>query len=121
MDARDASGDVAAAEHGAGGDEAGGQVAGQLPAGALLFPAGLLVQAVGLYRAQAAPALSAIGLGLFAVAMAVGHRAFSTPLLVAGFVVLTAALAPLGWAVLEEGDEAWEHTPTFRGFRAQPA
>lgn len=89
--------------------------------GGLLFPAGLLVLAVGLYRAQAAPALSAIGLGLFAVAMAVGYLAFSTPLLVAGFVVLTAALAPLGWAVLKEGDEAWEHTPTFRGFRAQSA
>ena len=85
--------------------------------GALLFPMGLVVLAVGLYRAQAAPVLTAIGLGLFAVAMAVGYLAFSTPLLVAGFAVLTAALAPLGWAVIKETDEAWEHTPTFRGFR----
>lgn len=87
--------------------------------GSLLFPVGLIVLAVGLYRAQAAPMPSAVGLGLFAVAAAVGYLAFSTPLLVAGFAVLTAALAPLGWQVLREADEAWEHTPRFRGFHAQ--
>ena len=89
--------------------------------GALLFPAGLLVLAVGLYRAQAAPLMTAVGVGLFTVAMAVGYLAFSTPLLIAGFAVLTAALAPLGWAVLRETDEAWEHTPTFRGFTTRTA
>lgn len=89
--------------------------------GALLFPGGLLVLAVGLYRAQAAPVMTAIGLGLFAVAMPVGYLAFSTPVLVAGFAILFAALAPLGWAVLRETDEAWEHTPKFRGFGAQTA
>ena len=89
--------------------------------GALVFPVGLIVLAVGLYRAEAAPALSAIGLGLFAVAAAVGYLAFSTPLLVAGFVVLTAALAPMGWQVMREPDEAWEHTPRYHGFHARTA
>lgn len=89
--------------------------------GSLLFPVGLVVLATGLYRAQAAPILTAVGLGLFAVAAAVGYLAFSTPLLVAGFAVLTASLAPLGWQVLREPDEAWEHAPTFRGFHARTA
>lgn len=87
--------------------------------GTLLFSVGLLVLAVGLFRTEGAPVFSAIGIGLFAVGSAIGYLTFSTPVVAVAFAVLAVALAPLGWQVVRESDEAWEHTPRFEGFRAQ--
>lgn len=88
-------------------------------AGSALSSIGMVVVAVGLFRARAVPALSAIGIGLFAVGVFVAYTAFLSALLIASFAVLSAAAVPVGWQVLKETDEAWEHTPTFRGFHAQ--
>lgn len=86
-------------------------------AGSVIFAVGLVVLAIGLFRAEAASVYTTVGLGLFAIGMVVAYAAFSSPLLVASFAVLTVALVPLGWQVLRETDEAWEHTPMFRGLR----
>ena len=86
--------------------------------GAMAWAIGLLVLAFGLIQAQAAPTLSAVGLGLFAVGAFAGFFGYLTPVLIASFAVLTASLLPLGWYVLRETDEQWEHTPRFHGFHA---
>jgi hypothetical protein len=84
----------------------------------LAFTVGMIVLALGLYRAHAvhwsiAGALSA-GAVVLQVAFFVGNTA-------AWFIVATAILfvgfATVGRMVLSETDEDWEHTPEFRGFR----
>lgn len=85
--------------------------------GSLLFSAGLLILAFGLYRAEAAPAPCAIGIGLFAVGSVVGFATFSSWVAIVSFAVLFVSAAPIGWEILTEGDASWEHTPRFHGFK----
>ena len=87
--------------------------------GLVAFGVGLLVLAVGLYRAQVVPVMTSLGIGLFAVGLVIGYQVLSTPLVIASFVVLTVALLPVGWHVMRETDEAWEHAPRVHGFRMQ--
>lgn len=81
------------------------------------FAIGMLVLAFGLFRARAVPALCALALGVGAVALAIGlGPAASIALAIAGAGVLLVGMLPVGWAVLMENEEAWEHTPQFSGF-----
>lgn len=81
------------------------------------FALGMLVLAFGLFRAHAVPALCALGLGAGAVCLTVGlGPAASVALTIVGSGVLLVAMLPIGWGVLMESEEAWEHTPQFSGF-----
>jgi len=77
----------------------------------LLLPVGLIAMSYGLYRAQVAPtwAAGALGLGalLFAAALPTGSAVLSA----IGLAAMVAGMAPIGWKVLGETDEQWEHTP----------
>jgi hypothetical protein len=83
----------------------------------VLFPIGMVVLSVGLFRARAVPALCALALAVGAVALMIGFGpAASIALAIAGAGVLLVGMLPVGWAVLMESEEAWEHTPQFSGF-----
>ncbi|HLF40193.1 MAG TPA: hypothetical protein VI854_01835 [Acidimicrobiia bacterium] len=88
--------------------------------GLVLFAAGMLVLTAGLYRARVIPIASAVGLALFAVAFFVGYQFAITPVVIAATAVLALAAAPIGWAIVKETDQAWEHAPQFRGFHPVP-
>ena len=84
----------------------------------LAFTVGMIVLALGLYRAHAVPWSTAGALGAGAVVLQVAFFVGNTA---AWFIVATAILfvgfATIGRTVLTETDEDWEHTPEFRGFR----
>jgi hypothetical protein len=84
----------------------------------LAFTVGMIVLALGLYRAHAVHWSTAGALGAGAVVLQVAFFVGNTA---AWFIVATAILfvgfATLGRMVLTETDEDWEHTPEFRGFR----
>ncbi len=82
----------------------------------LLIAIGMMVLAFGLYRARAVPEFAALALAVGAVAVTIGYGlAASIALVIAGSVVLLVGMLPIGWGVLMESDEAWEHTPQFSG------
>jgi hypothetical protein len=84
----------------------------------LAFTIGMVLLAVGLYRARAVHWSTAGALGAGAIvlqcAFFVGNEAawfiVAAAMLLVGFVTI-------GRTVLMETDEEWEHTPEFRGFR----
>ena len=84
----------------------------------LAFTVGMLVLALGLYRARAVhwSTAGALGAGVVVLQCAffIGNEA-------AWFIVAAAMLlvgfATIGRMVLMETDDEWEHTPEFRGFR----
>jgi hypothetical protein len=78
---------------------------------------GYLVLATGLAMARTAPLSAAAGLAVGVAVMTVGVLLFSTPWLVVGFAVMFLGLAPLGYELLAEPDEAWEHPAHFDGMR----
>jgi MFS family permease len=75
----------------------------------LLLPVGLVAMSYGLYRAQlAAPwAVGALGFGavLFAVALPTG----SAVVFAVGLAALFIGMAAIGWEMLGETDEQWQH------------
>ena len=75
----------------------------------LLLPVGLVAMSYGLYRARlAAPwAVGALGLGavLFAVALPTG----SAVVFAVGLAALFIGMAAIGWEMLGETDEQWQH------------
>ena len=75
----------------------------------LLLPVGLVVMSYGLYRAHvAAPwAVRTLGLGalLFAIALPTG----SSLVFAVGIAILFIGMASIGWEVLAETDEQWQH------------
>jgi len=77
----------------------------------LLLPVGLVAMSYGLYRAQLAPtwAVGALGLGapLFAASLPTG----SAVVFAIGLAAMLVGMAPIGWEVLGETDEQWEHPP----------
>jgi hypothetical protein len=81
------------------------------------FTLGMLVLAMGLYRARAVQSwmalLVAIALVLLAVAGPVGSEALS----IVGAAFLLVGLGSIGRMVMTEPDEDWEHTPEYKGFR----
>jgi hypothetical protein len=81
------------------------------------FLIGMVDLAFGLLRARAVPALCALALAVGAAGLTIGlGPAASIALAIAGAGVLLVGMLPIGWAVLMESEEAWEHTPQFSGF-----
>lgn len=85
-------------------------------ASGVLLSAGLLMLCVALFQAEAAPQPSTVLIGLFAIGQVAGFLLFSNPIVLASFLALAIGLVPLGYLVLTETDDQWEHTPRFHGF-----
>lgn len=78
---------------------------------------GFIALAYGLFRARAVHWMSALLMAAGAVALDVGiGPAASNVLAIIGAAAFTIGLGSVGWTVMTETDEAWEHTPEFRGF-----
>jgi hypothetical protein len=82
------------------------------------FTIGLIVLAMGLWRAKAVHWSTAAALALGAVVLQIAFLVGNT----AGWYIVAAAILLVGFAtigrmVLTETDEEWDHTPEFRGFR----
>lgn len=85
--------------------------------GPIVWTLGLVILAVGLVRAHAAPEVLAVGLGLGAIVHLVGmFFVGSVVMVVAGAAILFLSLAAIGVQLLLETDDDWEHVPEFRGF-----
>lgn len=84
----------------------------------LAFTVGLLLLALGLYRAHAVHWSTAGALGAGAIVLQIGFFVGNTA---AWFIVASAILlvgfAAVGRMILTETDADWDHTPEFRGFR----
>ena len=77
----------------------------------LLLPIGLVAMSYGLYRAQVAPKWAAGALGLGALLFSVALPTGSAVVFAIGLAAMVIGMAPIGWKVLGETDEQWEHTP----------
>ena len=84
------------------------------------FMAGVVILALGLYRARAIQSTWALCLAAGAVLLAIGGMAESEFLAFAGAAVSLVGFGSVGMMVLSETDEEWEHTPEIEGFRAMP-
>lgn len=76
---------------------------------ALLLPVGLVAMTYGLYRAQLVPTWVAGALGIGAVVLAVSLPTGSAVAFVVGLAGLVVGMSQIGWTVLSETDEQWEH------------
>jgi hypothetical protein len=86
----------------------------------LAFSIGMIVLAAGLYMGRFVHWSTA---GLFLIgAVVLGVALFTniTALFIIATAMLFVAFATIGLRVLTETDEAWEHTPEWRGFRPLP-
>jgi hypothetical protein len=81
---------------------------------------GLACLAIGLYRARAVQSWMAIStvVGAVLFGVAIGSALNWLAIVAAAFMVV--GLGAIGRVVLQETDEAWEHTPEYDGFRAVP-
>ena len=86
----------------------------------LAFALGLVVLAMGLYRARAVHAWMAFSAALGAVCLAIAGPGASDLLAIVGAALLFVGLGSIGRMVAAESDEDWMHTPERGGFRAQP-
>jgi hypothetical protein len=78
---------------------------------------GFIALAYGLFRARAVYWMSALLMAAGAVVIDLGlGPVASNALAIAGAAALTVGLGSIGWTVLTETEEAWEHTPEFHGF-----
>ncbi|WP_320671207.1 hypothetical protein [Patulibacter defluvii] len=84
------------------------------------FMAGLAVLALGLYRARAAQSTVLLVLVLGAALLAAAAITTTEWMAFAGMAGVFVALGAIGWMVLFESDEEWEHTPEVSGFRPLP-
>jgi hypothetical protein len=82
----------------------------------MLLNVGLIVLATGLYKARVVASWSAVALGVGAVVLAVANPLGAKPVILAAEVVLLAGLGSIGWLILTETEEEWEHTPQLRGY-----
>lgn len=85
--------------------------------GALAVPVGIVILASGLLLARTAPAWTAWLLGIGIIVNAVGDSVSVGWIGFTGIVLVFLALAPLGYELITEPDEAWTHPATFEGFR----
>jgi len=89
--------------------------------GLLVLPyawmAGMVVLAIGLYRARAVQAATAASIALAAALLAAGGVLESEILGIIGSAVMLVGLGGGGWTVLRESEEDWEHPPEHEGFR----
>jgi hypothetical protein len=84
----------------------------------MLLNVGLVVLAIGLYKSRVVATWSAVALGVAAVVLAVANPLGAKPVILAAEVVLLAGLGSIGWMIMTETDEEWEHTPEFHGYGA---
>ena len=77
----------------------------------------VIVLAWGLARAHAVPAWSALCIAVAAVLFAISGPTASSPMQLIAAAVLLVGLGAIGWMVLSETDDQWEHTPEVHGFR----
>jgi hypothetical protein len=84
------------------------------------FALGLACLAAGLYRARAVQSWMAISTAAGAIlfGFAIGTAMNWLAIVAAAFLVV--GLGAIGRMVLNETDEAWEHTPEYEGFRPVP-
>jgi hypothetical protein len=84
------------------------------------FALGLACLAIGLYRARAVQSWMAISMAAGAVLFgaAIGSAMNWLAIVAAAFLVV--GLGAIGRMVLQQTDEAWEHTPEYEGFRPVP-
>jgi hypothetical protein len=95
-----------------------GAIVGVVFVPTILIAIGMIVLGYGLYRSHVVHPVSALCLAVGAVCLVIGlGPAASIALAIVGSAVFLVGLLPVGWAVLMESDEDWDHTPEFRGFR----
>ena len=75
----------------------------------ILLPVGLVAMSYGLYRAQVAATWAAGALGLGALLFAVSLPTGSAVLFAVGLAALFVGMAPIGWEMLRETEEHWQH------------
>ena len=89
--------------------------------GLLVLPfgwmAGMVILAIGLYRARAVQPVTALMIAVAALLVAGGAGFESEILGILGSAVMLVGLGGGGWTVLRESDEDWEHTPEHGPFR----
>ena len=81
------------------------------------FMLGLICLAIGLYRARAVQSWMSLFLIVAAVGFGIEFSAASNVFGIIGAAFLLVGLGSIGRMVLAETDEAWEHTPEYKGFR----
>ncbi len=81
------------------------------------FMAGMLILAIGLYRAHAVQGWMAACVALAAVTLGFGAGMESEFLAFAGAAVMFLGLGSVGRMVMSESDEVWDTTPEIEGFR----
>jgi len=81
------------------------------------FTLGMVLLAIGLYRARVVQSWMAAFMAIGAIALAVAGTSAVDWLFVVGAAFLFVGLASIGRYVLIETDEDWEHTPEYKGFR----
>ncbi|MEX2195898.1 MAG: hypothetical protein WD844_11480 [Thermoleophilaceae bacterium] len=86
----------------------------------LAFAMGMVVLAMGLYRARAVQSWMAAFAAFGAVCLAIAGPAASDVLAVVGGAFLFVGLGSIGRMVAAESDEDWMHTPERGDFRALP-
>jgi hypothetical protein len=82
-----------------------------------MLAVGLVILAMGLYRAHFVDWWMAALVGVGPVLMAVAFPAHALWMGIVGSAFLLVGLGSIGMMVLRETDEEWEHTPEYRGFR----
>lgn len=87
----------------------------------LFMTIGIVVLAAGLAKAHVVAPWSAACLAIAAVLLAFGNTAMIKPVILAGEAFLLAGLGSIGFVILGETDEEWEHVPEFHGFARSAA
>ncbi len=77
----------------------------------LLLPGGLMAMSYGLYRARLAPMWTTGALGLGALLFAASLPTGSAVVFAVALAAMVVGMAPIGWKVLSETDDQWEHPP----------
>jgi hypothetical protein len=81
------------------------------------FGVGMVVLAMGLYRARAAVWMMAACLAVGGVAVTISGLVGETWFAIVAAAILLFGFAPIGQIVLSESDADWEHTPESPGYR----
>lgn len=77
----------------------------------LLLPLGLIVMSYGMYRSRVVQAWVAGAVALGSLGFAISLPTGSPVVFTIGLVLMFVGLARVGWSVLTETDEQWDHPP----------
>ena len=81
------------------------------------FALGMVILAMGLYRAHFVDWWMAMLVAIGPVLIEVAFPAHALWMAIVGSAFLLVGLGSIGLMVLRETDEEWDHTPEYRGFR----